>query len=176
MSFKYTAAYIGPFCIALGRGKAGDIQRFFFSIPRTIDEELGSAQFVTEGRIGITWKSDRKFDSELEVGGRLYHDTAKPPPAINEEATLIAITECAYVCVSASGIAQAVHLNVVSLDAGETITMDRYSLIAVGGKDSSITINGSEARNGPRIIYARSSELTIEARAPSVMGNFSFLG
>lgn len=176
MSFRYTAAYVGPFCIALGRGNVGEIQRFFFPVPRAIDEQLGNEQFVTEGRIGVTWKSDNKYNTELEVGGRLYHDAMKPPPAINEEAILTALTDCAYVCVSASGIAQAVHLEVVHLEPGERVAMDRYSLIAVGSKDSSITINGGEARTGPRIVYARSSELTIEARTPCVIGNFSFLG
>lgn len=58
----------------------------------------------------------------------------EPAPAVNEEMTITALTDCSYLCVVASGIQQRVQLVRHELAARRQVTVDRFSLVAVDSR------------------------------------------
>jgi len=158
MSFTYSGAYVGPYSVSLGRGKKGEIQRFRFPVPCRSDDELGNAQIILGGQISVSWTSDESSFKELGVGGSLYLDQRdRPLPAVNEEMTLRALSDCSYLCIAAVGVEQRVFLSRHYLEPGEHTVVDRYALLAVAGDDVEIQINGTPPKKGIRIVYARST-------------------
>jgi hypothetical protein len=176
MTFRYSTAFIGPFCVSHARGKTGQIQKFRFPVPVPKNEDIAQGLLILDGRIEINWSTGPQYDTELGVGASLTLDQVERPLAINEEMTLTAITDCEFLCVSPIGIEQKVHLERHHLDAGDRMETNRYDLIAIAGADSTVRVNGSDLKAGPRLLYARSSELEIHADTPSTIGVFSFQG
>lgn len=175
MSFAFTCAYIGPFCVSHGRGKREEIQRFRFATQAESMRHLGYTPMVMDGRVRVAWSTtpDRP-GIEMGVGGSfLYDQFDRPAPAVNEEMTITALTDCSYLCVVASGIQQRVQLERHELAARGQVTVDRFCLVAIAGADSSVRINGSSPKTGIRVVYARSADLVIEADSRCVIGVFS---
>lgn len=177
MKFIYTNAYVGPYCVSYAEAQAGDTQIYRFPLPVISREHLGQGLMITEGKIRVIWPESAGSASHiLEEGGSFALDGPAIPFAINSELTLEALTPSAFLCVTATGIEQKVHLDRYYLEAGDEIIAERYALIAVAGTESLVAINGREAVKGIRLLYGRDSEITVCAVTRCVIGKFSFSG
>lgn len=176
MTFRYTNAYIGPFCVSYAQGKEGEIQKFRFPLPVISRDHISQGLMITEGDIEIKWSHGEDYGGVMGVGGSFALDGPGVPFAINTEATLKALGRCAFLCVTAAGIEQKVFLERYRLAPGETMVAERYALVAVAGPDAEVRVNGGEVRKGIRLVYGRSGETTVEAVTPTVVGKFQFAG
>lgn len=174
MTFRYTTANIGPYCVSLARGQSGQIQKFRFPVPVQKGNDIAQALLIVEGKIQVGWSTGAEFDTELGVGGSFALDQGRRPLAVNEEMTLSAATKCAFLCVSAVGSAQKVHMERIRLSPGERTSISRYDLVAVAGPDSAIRVNNEHDFHGIRLVYPKTQELDVVATAPSLLGVFSF--
>lgn len=177
MSFIFNTAYIGPFAVSLAVGKAGEIQKFRYKIPVHKDL-ISQGTFVLAGRIQASWSGGFSKDQVFEAGSNLAHDRQyqKAPLVLNEDLTLTALTDCAYICSSAVGIEQKVIIERYDPRADQEIVIPRYELLLVGGEDAAISINGGPVKKGPRLVYARSSELVVHTHSHSPLASLSFAG
>lgn len=174
MTFHYTTANIGPYCVSLARGKSGQVQKFRFPIPVQKGNDIAQALLIVAGRIQVHWSTGSEYDIELGIGESFALDHARRPLAVNEELTLFASSDCAFLCVSAVGIAQKVHMDRFKLSAGEGISVARFDLVAVAGAESTVRINSGDDARGIRLIYPKTRDLNISATTPSILGVFSF--
>jgi hypothetical protein len=174
MDFTYTTAYIGPYCVSLARGKSGQVQRFRFPVPFSSVEEVSQGLLVTEGRILLSWSIGPEYDAVMGPGGSFVLDSVGHPMSVNEELAHEALEDCSFLCVSAVGIEQRVDLMRYWLKTGEKVLIERYSLVAITGSDSLISVNGRSPQRGARLFYARSTELEITAHSDVVVGRFAF--
>lgn len=176
MSFQYTNAYIGPFCVSYAQGGIGEIQKFRFPLPVISREHVAQGLMITEGEIRVAWSHDPACDTTLGPGGSFALDRPGIPLAINAEVTLTALSPCAFLCITAAGIEQKVELERFHLDADAHLEAERYSLIAIAGSESIVRINGGEPKKGARLAYGKRSALEIDALTPTIIGKFSFAG
>lgn len=176
MSFHYTNAYIGPFCVSYAQGETGQIQKFRLPLPIISREHIQQGLMITEGDIEVTWSPDSDEGIVLGSGGSFVLDRPALPMAINAEVTLKALRDCAFLCVTAVGLEQKVELERYQLAPGERLAAERYALVAVGGNAPVVRVNGGEPLKGSRLLYARTTELDIEADTSAVIGKFFFAG
>lgn len=176
MAFTFKTAFIGPYAVTLAKGHVGDTQKFRYKVPAT-PEYMAQGTFVLEGKILANWSSGSSDDQVYDVGGCLSADRVfkKRLLMLNEDLTLTALGNSSYICASAVGIEQRVHVERFKLAAGEEIEVPRYDLLMIGG-DSAVRINDGESKQGVRLVYARSTALRIRAEAPSILGTLSFRG
>ncbi|MGC4061896.1 MAG: hypothetical protein QM749_14020 [Aquabacterium sp.] len=172
--FKFSTAFIGPFAVSVGTGRAGDTQKLRYKIPPS-KELIGQGTFVLSGSLHANWSSGFSKDQVFEVGGNLSTDRVfeKKVLILNEDLTLTALTDCSYICTSAVGIKQKVHMDRQALEPGQALVVPRYELLVIGG-DAAVRINGKAPSAGPRLVYARSQELHIEAQSAAVVATLSF--
>lgn len=176
MGFAFKTGYIGPYAVTVGQAYSGDTQKFRYKVPPSKDN-IAQGTFVLEGRILASWSSGSSKDQIFETGANLSTDRQylKKVLTLNEDLTLTALTNCAYVCASAVGIEQKVHFERLRLEAGEEIAIPRYELLLMTA-DSSLTINGGATRSGTRLVYARTNELVLKAGAACTLGTLSMRG
>jgi len=175
--FTFTTAYVGPFAVSLGTGRAGDHQKFRYKIPPK-KELIAQGTFVLEGDRQASWSSGFSKDQVFKPGANFNSDRAfeKQVLILNEDLTLTALTDCSYICTSAVGIEQKVQLDRHHLKPGDELVVPRYELAVIAGIDSSVSINGSPQKIGPRMVYARSRELVITTQSNAIVGILSFTG
>ncbi|MBI2308428.1 MAG: hypothetical protein HYU78_14080 [Rhodocyclales bacterium] len=176
MSFEYTNAYIGPYCVSYAQGEAGQTQRFRLPLPVVSREHIQQGLMITEGDIRVVWAHRPDEAAVLGPGGSFVLDRPAIPLAIDAEVTLTAVRDCAFLCVTAVGIEQKVELERHTLSPSERVTAERYSLVSIAGENPVVRINGGEPAQGVRLLYARNSEMEIEAVTSAVVGKFFFAG
>lgn len=176
MSFRYTNAYIGPYCVSYAEGDAGQIQKFRMPLPIVSREHIQQGLMITEGNIEVIWSPEDGESITLGPGGSFALDRPAIPLAIDAEVTLKALSDCAFLCVTAVGLEQKVELERTRLAPGETYTAERYALVSIAGDNPAVRVNGGSVQHGSRLLYARTTELNIEAISPIVVGKFHFAG
>lgn len=167
MSFTYTAGYVGPFSVSVGRGRDGRIQRFRHPLPIHRIELSRQATLIVSGRMALTWSTDETFRKELGPGGAFVED-APPnrPMAVDEELVIQAIGDSAYVCVEAIGVQQKVRMQRFVIEPGNPIQVPRYDLAVVAQGDHPLYADGRELPAGPRIFYGRTKAFELQSSHP----------
>ncbi|MGC4061894.1 MAG: hypothetical protein QM749_14010 [Aquabacterium sp.] len=171
MAFAFETAYIGPYAVTLAKAQSGDTQTFRFKVPAPKDE-LAKGAFMLKGQIRTDWSTARQAGPVLEAGALLNGDRADHAPpmlCLNEALTLTALLDSAYVSASAVGIEERVVISRLSLRPDERLTVPRYNLLMVPA-GSVLSVNGAPAVEGPRLVYARSGELVVEAHTACHLG------
>jgi hypothetical protein len=176
MTFRYTNAYVGPFCVSYAEGNPGEIQKFQFPYLVMSREHLAQGLMITKGRIRIDWSFSEEFSRDLDEGASFAVDGPNVPLAVDAEATLSAMTPCAFLCITAAGIEQKVFFEKCKLKPGESMSAERYSLVAIAGDDTQVKVNGGDVQKGIRLIYGRNAEIQVEAVSSAIVGKFYLAG
>lgn len=177
MNFRYTNAYVGPFCVSYAEANEGDSQRYRFPLPVISREHLGQGLMITKGRFRVVWpQGSEGSDLIMDEGGSFALDSPVIPFAVDAEFTLTALSTSAFLCVTAAGTEQKVRLERHYLRPGETMLAERYTLLAIVGAESVIRANGGDPLKGIRLLYGRNGEISLEATTSCVVGKFYFVG
>ena len=163
MSFSYTAGYIGPFSVSVGRGRDSHIQRFRLPLPFNL-EIARQSTFIVSGRLSLNWSTDASYCKELGPGGAFVEDAPPNRPiAVDEELTIKAIGDSAYVCVETIGVQQKVRMQRLIIEPGKTLQVPRYDLAIVADGDHVLYADGREYPGAPRILYGRTKAFELQS-------------
>lgn len=164
MPFDHQEAYIGPFLVTMGKGRAGASQTFMFPIPpRYAVREALPAMLLLEGKARLAWSTGAQFDLDVGPGTSFLAGGQDRPTALEEQLTLTATEDCTYLSIETAGREQTVQTTVHGVVPGEALSVPRYALLALLPSKAAYLVNGLAADRAPRLIYAKTGPMTISA-------------